>query len=217
LADRVLWGAGTPRTLRPHWALRELGLSYRNEPIIPRSASMERADFQAVSPRGKVPILDDGGRLVGESAAIVLYLADRYSSEGGRLDVPLDRPERGDYYDLCFFVLTELDATTLYVLRRHEGLPEIYGEARTAARAAREYFSRQLGEIERRLSDGRSYLLGDTFTSPDLLLVSCLDWARFVGIPPRERLAAYRDRIAQRPAYGEAMAANFAPLRPAGE
>jgi glutathione S-transferase len=33
----VLWGCATPRTLRVHWALHELGLDYRCEPIQPRA------------------------------------------------------------------------------------------------------------------------------------------------------------------------------------
>lgn len=209
---RVLWGAGTARTMRVHWALRELDLPYTNEPIIPRTASMERSDFAALGERGKVPILDDGGVLVGESAAIVLYLADRYGSEACRLAIALDGKDRAAYYDLCFFIMTELDATALYVLRRHEGLPDIYGEAPAASAAAREYFSRQLGEMVRRLGGGSPYLLGDRFTSPDLLLMTCLDWASFVGLEIPEPLVAYRTRIAERPAYAAAMTANFAPL-----
>jgi glutathione S-transferase len=174
---------------------------------------MDREDFRALSHRGKVPILDDGGLVVGESGAIVLYLADRYRDGSCQLAVPSDDPEaRAAYYDLAFYVLTELDATTLYVLRRHEGLPEVYGEAPAAARAAREYFSRQVGEIERRLDDARPYLLGEELRAPDLLLTTCLDWAAFVGIGLPESVERYRARIAERPAYRQAMSENFAPL-----
>ncbi len=212
--SRVLWGAGTSRTVRPRWALRELGLDYRSEPVVPRTESMHSKPFRAVSERGKVPILEDDGFVVGESAAIVFYLADRYDSEGKVLSVPVDDFEkRSAYYDLSFFILTELDATSLYIVRRHEGLPQIYGEAPTAVKGARQYFSHQLGEMERRLTDGRPYLLGDTFLAPDLLLMTCLDWANAIGIELPKTLSQYRLRIATRPAYGEAMGENFAPLR----
>ena len=33
----VLWGIGTSRTLRAHWALRELGLDYQSRPIQSRT------------------------------------------------------------------------------------------------------------------------------------------------------------------------------------
>jgi glutathione S-transferase len=105
----------------------------------------------------------------------------------------------------------ELDATTLYVLRRHEGLPDVYGEAPTACEAARGYFQRMVGEIERRLADRRPYLLGADFTAVDVLLASCLVWAQFVGIPLADPLVAYRGRVAARPAFAAAMQVNFPP------
>jgi glutathione S-transferase len=68
-----------------------------------------------------------------------------------------------------------------------------------------------IGEIERRLGDGRPHLLGGDFTAVDLLLTSCLVWAQFVGIPLADPLVAYRDRIAARPAFARAMQVNFPP------
>src|SRR5262245_45507430 len=38
---RRLWGIGSPRTLRAHWMLHELGLDYETRAIVPRSAAME--------------------------------------------------------------------------------------------------------------------------------------------------------------------------------
>ena len=64
-----LWGVGTSRTLRPHWLLAELGLPYECREILPRSSSMQDPAFRALAPRGKVPILEDGGLVVGESGA----------------------------------------------------------------------------------------------------------------------------------------------------
>lgn len=215
--QRVLWGAGTPRTLRPRWALRELGLAYRSEAIVPRSEAMQRPEFRKVDRRGKVPILEDAGIVIGESAAIVLYLADRYRGQGHPLGVPPDDCEaRAAYYDSAFFITTELDATSLYIVRRHEGLPQVYGEAPVAVQSAREYFLRGLSHIEGRLSDGRPYLLGDDFRAPDLLLTTCIDWAGAIGIELPAVLSAYRERIAVRPAYRSAMDENYAPLKEPG-
>ena len=33
----VLWGIGTSRTVRAHWAMHELELKYECRPILPRS------------------------------------------------------------------------------------------------------------------------------------------------------------------------------------
>lgn len=210
MATRRLWGIGTSRTVRAHWMLLELGLDYETRPVLPRSDAMNDPELLRWTRRGKVPFLEDGEVRIGESGAILFYLADRYRERGAFAPAP-GTPERAVFEDLAFFVLTELDATTLYVLRRHEGLPEVYGAAPEACTAARAYFLRQLADVERRLADGRPYLLGETFSAVDILLVSCLAWAQFLDIPLGERLVAYRDGVATRPGYRDAFRRNFPP------
>jgi glutathione S-transferase len=207
-AVRRVWGIGTPRPLRVHWMLHELGLDYETRVIYPRQ--MSDPEFLRVVPRRKIPFFEDGEVRIGESGAITFYLADRYRDRAVLAPAP-GSDARAEFDELAFFILMELDATALYVLRRHEGLPDVYGEAPAACSAAREYFTRMAGEIERRLADGRPHLLGAEFSAADVLLTSCLLWAQFIAIPLAESLAAYRDRIVARPAFGRAMAVNFTP------
>ncbi len=207
---RRLWGIGSPRTLRVHWMLLELGLDYETRPVIPRTESMNDPELLRWTQRGKIPFFEDGEVRIGESGAILFYLADRYRERGWFA------PERGttaraEFDDLALFALMELDATSLYVVRRHEGLPEIYGEAPIACASARNYFLRQVSEIERRLADGRPYVLGDSFSAADILLVSCLAWAQFLSIPLADRLLAYRTHASAREAFALAMQVNFPP------
>jgi len=210
LSGRRLWGIGTSRTIRPHWLLLELGLDYETRAILPRSEGMDDPELVRWTRRHKVPFLEDGEIRIGESGAILFYLSDRYRERGAFSPEP-GTPERAAYEELAFFILTELDATALYVLRRHEGLPDLYGEAPAACAAARSYFVRQVTEIERRLADGRPHLLGEAFTAVDILLVSCLSWAQFCGIALSEPLRAYGEVIAARPAFARAMRVNFPP------
>ena len=206
---RRVWGIGTPRTLRVHWMLEELGLEYETQPVMPRHPSMDEPAFLDRSLRGKVPIYEEHDVVMGESGAIVAWLADRYSDRA-LLVPPVGTPARAACTDLCQYALCELDSP-LYTIRLHGGLPEIYGEAPAAVAAAREYFARMSGEIERRLEDGRPHLLGDRFTIADLLVVSCIDWAHVLKIELGDPLVALRHRVAQRPAYLAAMATNFPP------
>ena len=81
----VLWGVGTPRTLRAHWALHELGLRYTSRPILPRSGETKTPEYTALNPRQKIPLLQDGDFTIGESAAIAAYLTQKYSHRGSRL------------------------------------------------------------------------------------------------------------------------------------
>ena len=76
----VLWGVGTSRTLRAHWALCFLGLEYETRAIQTRTPAMEGQEYRSVNPRGKVPTLQDGDLTLTESPAIVSYLAENYSA-----------------------------------------------------------------------------------------------------------------------------------------
>jgi glutathione S-transferase len=107
--------------------------------------------------------------------------------------------------------MTELDATALYVLRRHGDLSEIYGEAPKALDSAREYFRRQASVVEAELRDGRTFLLGETFGVADVLLATTLVWAVFYAETLSETLEAYRVRTTSRESYGQAFQANFPP------
>lgn len=205
-----IWGLGTARTLRPIWLLLELGIEFELKPILTRSEGMQNPEFRALSKRGKIPLLEDGNLMIGESAAIVLYLADRYRAQGVFAPEP-GTIERVRHDELCWFTMTEMDAI-LYTIRRHGGLPEIYGASETAVSAAREYFVRSAGEMERRLEDGRPYLLGSDFTVADLLFKTCLDWAVMVcKIELPTALRDYFGAISARPAYTKAMSMNFPP------
>src|SRR5262249_10458914 len=69
--DLTLWGVGTSRTVRPHWAMHELNLAYKTKPIGPRTGETKTPEYTQLNPRQKVPLLQDGDFCIGESAAIV--------------------------------------------------------------------------------------------------------------------------------------------------
>src|SRR6202795_2358797 len=77
----TLWGVGTSRPGRPHWAMHELNLAYKTKPIGPRTGETKTAEYTALNPRQKVPLLQDGDFCIGESAAIVAYLSRTYSTQ----------------------------------------------------------------------------------------------------------------------------------------
>lgn len=204
----VLWGASTTRTMRPHWALHELGLEYETKLIAPRSGELQTPEYRAINSREKVPTLQDGEVLIAESAAIVNYVADRYGAGSG-LTPKLGSIERGLYDQWCFFIMMELDAHTLYVIRKHGDLSDLYGEAPAAIEAAKEGFVKQIAGVEEELRARGPFLLGETFTGADIHLTTCLEWAGFVGIPLSQRFQEYVARMHQRPAYQSARALNY--------
>ncbi len=205
-----VWGVGTLRTFRVHWMLHELGLEYETRPVQSRTGETQTPEFLALNPRGKIPVLEHGDLVLAESAAIAHYLAERLGAERELVPAPGTRA-RALHDQWCFFVATELDATSLYVVRRHRDLPQIYGEAPAAIESSLAYFRRQLSVVESELGDGREWLDGERFRVADVLLTSCLDWAVFYGetLPPA--LAGYQKRMRERSAYARAAEINYPP------
>jgi glutathione S-transferase len=214
-SNLVLWGVGTSRTIRPHWALAELGLKYETRAIGPRTGETKTTEYTKLNPRQKVPLLQDGDFAIGESAAIVAYLSRTYSSPGREL-IPVDKKQYAKWLEWCFFIVAELDSTSLYVMRRHSAgaLGYIYGVAPEVVAKAGEYFREQLRHVEVALGDGRTFLMGDHFTSADILLTTCLEWALAYGVGICDNAHPYLERIKTRPAYQQGSAANVPPASP---
>jgi glutathione S-transferase len=210
--DLVLWGVGTSRTVRAHWALAELGLPYETRAIGPRTGETKTDEYTKLNPRQKVPLLQDSDFCIGESAAIVAYLSRTYSSPERSL-IPEERQPYAKWLEWCFFIVTELDSTSLYVMRRHgaNGLGHIYGVAPEVTAKAGEYFREQLRHVEVALEDGRTFLMGEQFTSADILLTTCLDWAIAYDVGICDNARPYLERIRERPGYRQGKTANQPP------
>src|SRR5262249_59281674 len=91
--------------------------------------------------------------------------------------IPPEPREYATWLEWCFYAATELDATSLYVIRRHGALKHIYGESPVALESAVQYFATQLRHAEQALQDGRAFLVCGRLTTADVLLTTCLDWA----------------------------------------
>ena len=208
--DRILWGVGTSRTIRAHWALIELNLSYKTEIIRTRTTDTETAAFKSVNPRQKIPVLQDGTLTMGESAAIVTYLAESYSTEQVSL-IPDNPKARAKYFEWMSFICMELDATSLYVLRRHWSLPEIYGDSPIANKASEEYFNRMITAADKLKNPKQKYLLETGFSGVDILMTTTLKWAIDYNQKIPNDFMEYLDHMVNRPGYIAALEANKMP------
>jgi glutathione S-transferase len=193
--------------MRALWMLHELELPYEHRPIRSRTGETLTPEYTRLNPSQKIPTLQDGEFVLTESAAIVNYLGARYGAARG-LAPPAGPRERARYDQWCFFVMMELDANTLYILRRHEDLKDIYGEAPHAVRTARDCFARQVNAAAQRLDALGPFVLGDRFSGPDILLTTCLVSALGRKIELPSTLREYLERTTARAAYGQALQAN---------
>tara|TARA_B100000965_G_scaffold389471_1_gene395162 strand:+ start:121 stop:750 length:630 start_codon:yes stop_codon:yes gene_type:complete len=201
-----LWGSGTARTLRPIWMAEELEIRYELMPIGPRTGETQTEEFTQINPKQKIPALQYKDLNLSESLAICRYLQKNFSSKN--IFIPIDDLEIAKEDEWCNFIYGELDETSLYVMRRHYDLKDIYGESPVVVEACRKYFMRQLNIVENHLKSNQS-ILRSGFGLADIFLMTCLDWAVFYEFSLPKNTAQYRDRIATRPAYEKAMKINY--------
>src|SRR6476659_6762680 len=83
------------------WTLEEIGQPYELKFVDFAKGEHKSEAVTALNPMGKLPVLLDGDAVVTESAAISMYLADRYAS--GRLAPKLDDSRRGTYLRWILF------------------------------------------------------------------------------------------------------------------
>ena len=202
----IFWGAGTARTFRPIWMAEELGLSYRLNPIGPRTGETQTKEFTSLNRKQKIPLMQIGDFYLSESLATCKYLQRAFPSK--RLFIPTSDVELAKEDEWCCFILSEIDETSLYVMRRHYDLKEIYGESKTVTNACRDYLKRQFEVIEEYL-EGKNYIMKEGFGICDIFLISCLDWAIFYEFELTKNMNQYRDDIINRPAYKKAMDINY--------
>jgi len=75
---KLFWAPQT-RSTRAFWMLEESGLGYDTELVDIRGDKHDDSpEFRLASPMGKVPAIIDGDVAMSESAAICIYIADRY-------------------------------------------------------------------------------------------------------------------------------------------
>jgi len=77
-----LYYAPRTRSTRPRWLLEELGVPYELVRLDLGKGDHKKAEYLAIHPHGVVPALEDDGRVIIESLAICLYVADKFPEKG---------------------------------------------------------------------------------------------------------------------------------------
>jgi glutathione S-transferase len=95
------------------------------------------------------------------------------------------------------------------LIRRHDSLKEVYGEAPEAVASAEEYFNKQITAATKKMDNSGPYVLGRNFSVADILLSSCLDWAIAYELGVPDEMLRYREIIHQRHAYQKALTINY--------
>lgn len=190
---------GSPKTraLRVIWMLNELGEPYEVDPLPPRDPKLA-----SLNPSLKVPVLKDGDDYVIDSVAICQYLADKH----GKMTYPAGTIRRAHQDSFTQFCVDEVEGPAWIATKHNFALPEEYRVA-DVKRACAFDFGRAMASLSERLGS-KTFVMGDTFTVPDLLLGHTIGWAMSMKWPVEQKnVADYVARVRSRPAFLAAMKA----------
>ena len=175
------------RAVIAKWMLDECGVDHQIVPVDLVKGEHKTPEFLEINPAGKLPALVDGDARIFESAAICLYLGDRFPA--ANLAPAIGAPERGRYLSLMVYSTSQVEPAM--------------GDAMFGVKPAPQRgwtdFETVKDVIERELGDG-PYLFGDWFTAADVMIGSMFIWWRMAGHSSgRKKLEAYVDRLLARP------------------
>jgi glutathione S-transferase len=190
-----LYGFAGTRTQRALWGLKEIDADFEYVSVNLLEGEHRRPEFLRINPAGKVPVLIDGDRVIPESAAIVMYLADKYPEKAL---LPVDLGERAQVYRWTMFAVTELEQP-LWRITRHAFLYPPDKRLPADIELARDDFTAMAAILEKHL-EGRQFIVGDSLTVADCVTAYLIDWANEVQlIDAFPRLRAYLERLYARP------------------
>jgi glutathione S-transferase len=188
------------RSQRVLWLLEELELPYE----IVRYARDKKTmlappALRKVHPLGKSPVIEDEGRVIAETGAIVEYLVEKAE---GRLGPPANRDAVLQYRQFLHYAEGSMMPPLLALL--------VVGRLGVFGRSARapllKMFGHHLTWLESELAS-RDWFAGEEFTAADVMMSFPLEIARVrAGLgADHPHLADWLERIHARPAYAEAL------------
>jgi len=166
-------------------------------------------DFLRLNPARKVPVLVDGDLVLTESAAIVMYLAEKYGAKGL---MPTDLTQRAQAYRWSLFAVTELEQP-LWRIAKHTILYDEDKRLSADIALAREDFAVMAAVLDRHM-EARTFIVGDGMTVADCITAYVLDWGNELSLlDGRPNLKVYFERMYARPKAPQRIAEAFAEVR----
>lgn len=204
-----LYGVGPARSVRVAWVLKELDVAHEFVSVKLSEGEHMKPEFLRLNPAHKIPVLVDGDQVITESAAIVLYLAEKYPGKGL---IPADINARAQMYRWLMFAATELEQP-LWRIARHTFLyPEDKRLPADIALAQGDF--RDMAKVFEQHMSGHQYVVGDSFTVADCVTAWTIDWAYEMKLLDGLRnLQSYLERAYARPSAPLRMAAARAAMQ----
>ena len=175
----TIYGVYRSRASRNIWLAEELGIPFRQVPVIQHYRSVpagmlhtQSPEFLKINPNGLIPSIDDDGLVLHESLAINLYLARKH---GGSL-AAANVAEEGEIAMWSLWAATGVEPHAINVLYHRLGNPTGLKDPKVAD-AAVEALRRPFAVLEKALEKS-GWLVGGRFTVADLNVAEIVRYAQ---------------------------------------
>ena len=188
----------TPNPMKVAVYLEETGLPYELIAVDTLKGEQHTSEYRAINPNGKTPAIEDDGRRVFDSTAILMYLSEKTGKLAGKPE------ERGEMLSWLMFIATGLGPFSGQSVHFRCKAPEKtpYAINRYLREAERHY------EVLETHMEGREYLVGDEYTIADISAWGWIDKATVVlgeeGLDNYTNLKRWFANISARPAVQKA-------------
>ena len=188
----------TPNPMKVALFLEETGLPYELVAVDTLKGEQHTAEYRAINPNGKTPALEDDGKRVFDSTAILMYLSEKTGLLAGQ---PEDRSEMLSWLMFLATGLGPYSGQSVHF--RHKAPEKIpYAMNRYLREAERHY------EVLDTHLEGREYLVGDEYSIADISAWGWIDKATVVlgdtGLDNYPNLKRWFAAIDARPAVQKA-------------
>ena len=176
-----------------------IGVEYEFKALDFRAGDMQKPEFVAISPSGKIPAMTDGNFSLFESSSIIKYLADKQGSDL----YPKDLQQRYTVDKWLKFSNIHVASGVTKVLFNKMFAPimEIPVDER-AMEDGMNFYNRFVGVIDAQLGKTK-YLAGDALSLADITLLAMLDPSEAAGfdITPYANVVKWRNALKQEKFY----------------
>jgi len=209
----TIYGVYRSRASRNIWLAEELGIPYRQVPVIQHYRTVpagmlhtQSPEFLKINPNGLIPSIDDDGLVLHESLAINLYLARKHGGPVAGANVA----EEGQIAMWSLWAATGVEPHAINILYHRMGNPTGVKDPKIAD-AAVEALKGPFAVLDKALEKS-GWLVGDRFTVADLNAAEIVRYALpapelFEAAP---RVKAWLAACQARPAFMKMWAARDA-------
>lgn len=201
-----LYGTPPTRAIRVQWLLNELGIDCE---VIASNALAPDAELLALNPAGKLPVLVDGDVVMTESAAIPLYLAEKFPEKGL---IPSGLADRAQMYRWIFFLVTEIEQPLWRIALNTAIYPEkdrVPADIENATRDCK----KMVAVFEKHMAK-RDFVAGNRLSVADFIAAYTLDWAGEANmLADAPQLRSYMENMYARPTAPMTIKQGFAALQ----